>query len=345
MQKDELHFISRLPNYTIKHTLIRIVLVGLMGAIFLYIAASVAPGAATQINFDIYIRVILVFIILTECNIFFDNFSERFLPIPDRIKTRIFFHLFISVIIGLLAIKYFEQLTLIEDILQQKIAWIMLALGFLFVFILIMFSIGLRITEKWIYSLKEIELLKQAKLKSDYNSLQEQLNPHFLFNNLSVLKSMIIYDPKAAVKFTQNFTDVYRYVLQSSKKTTVKLKEEIEFIYSYLGVHQERLGTALEVKIEVSNEMMEKELPALALQLLVENALKHNVSSKKQPLLLSISAKDNLVKVSNSIHLKDIAFSTHKGLENLILRYEILSEQKVIITTKDGVFCISLPLL
>ncbi len=345
MQKDELHFISRLPNYTIKHTLIRIVLVGLMGAIFLFIAASVAPETATQVPFDIYIRVIFVFIILTECNIVFDNFAERFLPIPDRIKTRIFFHFVISVIIGLLAIKYFEQLTLIEDILQQKIACSMLVLGFLFVFILIMFSIGLRITEKWIYSLKEIELLKQAKLKSDYNSLQEQLNPHFLFNNLSVLKSMIIYDSEAAVKFTQNFTDVYRYVLQSSEKTTVKLKEEIEFIYSYLGVHQERLGTALEVKIEVSKEMLEKKLPALALQLLVENALKHNVSSKKQPLLLSISANDNLVKVSNSIHLKDTTFSTHKGLENLILRYKMLSEQKVIITTEDGVFSVSLPLL
>jgi len=345
MQESELHFLSRLPAYTIKSTLIRVLSVALTGVCFLVLATNVTVEMEMEIPLHVYVQVILIFIILSESNVLFDNLAERFFPIPDRIKSRISIHFLLSFGLGILSIAYFDRISVFEDLLKQRIVWLLIALGFLFVFILIMFSIGLRIMEKWIWSLKEIDRLKEAKLESDYNSLQDQLNPHFLFNNLSVLKSMIIYDPKSAAVFTQNFTDVYRYVLQNNRKNTVKLAEEMEFITAYIGIHRERMGEGLQVTTQVSTDLLEKNIPPLALQLLLENALKHNITSKKTPLRIQIFGQLDTIVVRNEIRLRVSSDSTKKGLVNLALRYELLTNRKMEITNNGEIFEVKLPLL
>ena len=345
MHESELNFLRRFPGFTLKSTLTRVLLVTLTGICFLVLATNVTVEMEMDVPMHIYVQVIVTFIILSESNVLFDNLAERFFPIPDRIKTRISIHFLLSFLLGFLSIAYFDRISVFENLLKQRIVWQLIVLGFLFIFILIMFSIGLRITEKWIWSLKEIDRLKEAKLESDYNSLQDQLNPHFLFNNLSVLKSMIIYDPKSAAVFTQNFTDVYRYVLQSSRKTTVKLAEEIEFIKAYIGIHSERMGEALQVSMEISQEVLEKNIPPLALQLLLENAIKHNVASKKIPLFISIVGEKNTIVVQNAIRLRESPDSTKKGLVNLALRYEMLTDRKIDLVNDGEVFRVSIPLL
>jgi hypothetical protein len=345
MKESELHFISRLPTYTLKNTLIRVAMVSLVGVLFLLLATNVTLEIEIDVPLYIYFQVIIVFVILSEVNVLFDNLAERFFPIPDKIKTRVLIHFLLSIIIGIFSILYFDGISVFENILKQRIVWLLIALGLIFIFFLIMVSIGLRITEKWIWSLKEIDRLKEAKLKSDFNSLQDQLNPHFLFNNLSVLKSMIIYDPKSAAVFTQNFTDVYRYVLQSSQKTTVKLSEELEFINAYIGIHKERLGDNLNVSVNISDVALEKELPPLSLQLLIENAIKHNVASKKNPLSIEIVASENELMVKNNVFLKETTYSTQKGLSNLCQRYEMLTGEKPRIGSGKEFFTVSLPLI
>ena len=345
MKESDLHFLSRLPSYTLKSTLIRVFSVILTGVCFLVLATNVTVEMEVELPFHMYVQVILIFIVLSESNVLFDNLAERFFPIPDRIKSRIFMHFLLSVVLGFLSIAYFDRISDFEDLLKQRIVWLLIALGFLFVFILIMFSIGLRIIEKWIWSLKEIDRLKEAKLESDYNLLQDQLNPHFLFNNLSVLKSMIIYDPKSAAVFTQNFTDVYRYVLQSSRKTTVKLAEEMEFIMAYIGIHRERMGEGLHVSTDVSDDVLEKNIPPLALQLLLENAIKHNVASKKTPLHIQIFSQLDTIVVRNKIQLRESSDSTKKGLPNLASRYELLTNRKMDISNDGEIFEVVLPLL
>jgi LytS/YehU family sensor histidine kinase len=183
------------------------------------------------------------------------------------------------------------------------------------------------------------------KLKSDYNSLQDQLNPHFLFNNLSVLKSMITYEPDAAIVFTQNFTDVYRYVLQSREHTTVKLTDEVEFIKAYIGVHQERLGKALVNSMTINESAKYKNIPPLALQLLVENAIKHNVAIESEPLMLDIYTTEDSIVVTNNLNFKDSRHSTNRGLKNLIQRYEMLTDKKISIQSDNGFFEVKIPLL
>lgn len=344
MKNKELQFISQLPNYTFKHTLIRVVFVSIVGLIFMFIATN-------NIKTDIptsagkYIRVMLIFIFLAETNVFIDYISERFFPIPDKIGIRVIVHIVVSITLAGIVISTLEMWVDHNDLLKEPIVRIMIVLGVVFIFMLIIFTIGIRITEKWINSQKELEQLKQAKLISDYNALQDQLNPHFLFNNLSVLKSMIIYDPDAAANFTQNLTDVYRYVLQSREKTTVKLREELSFIYSYIGIYKDRHGENLKVDIQVKDEYLDRKIPPLALQLLVENAIKHNIAGKSNPLLISIMTKKGAIQVRNNLQLKDSTYSTRNGLKNLIKRFEILTDRQVIISNDQEFYQVEIPLL
>jgi len=258
---------------------------------------------------------------------------------------RILLHFLVSLLITFFALLYFERQIKYIEVIQEPIPWLMLAFGLIFIFIMVVISISLRIVSKWVASQREVEALRQLQMKNDYNALQDQLNPHFLFNNLSVLKSMIQYDPAAAVAFTQNFTDTYRYVLQNRDRTTVSLGEELEFIRSYLELHQERLGEGLKVEYRVDPVLKGRRIPPLSLQLLVENAIKHNVVSSDQPLVLKISTSDESSRVENNVQAKGSSYSSEKGLNNLMARYEFLTERKVMVTNAGGMFKVDLPLL
>lgn len=258
--------------------------------------------------------------------------------------TRVALHLLLSILIGISAILYFENYLEDFNIFEDSVSRIMVVFGLIFVAFIIMTAVSLRITAKWVNSQKELEALKQEQLRYDYNALQDQLNPHFLFNNLSVLKSMIMYDQNAAIEFTQNFTDVYRYVLQSREKTTVKLSQELEFIHAYLGLHMERLGDGLKIKISAQKDQINKTIPPLSLQLLVENAIKHNIASADEPLLIEIISEQDKVVVSNNLNLKESSYSTQTGLENLNKRYELLTGIPIEISRSDSQFKVILPL-
>ncbi|MBN2484623.1 MAG: histidine kinase [Bacteroidales bacterium] len=342
----ELHFISKLSSYSLKSTALRIIMVGCTGFVFLFFATTITLDSSTMpVSAKEYIRVVILFILISEANVLLDNVSERFLPIPEKIGLRIVLHIFVSTMMAWLSILYFEKLVGYENLLNERMTRLMIALGVIFILILIIVSIGIRITEKWLRSDHELETLKQAKLQSDYNTLQEQLNPHFLFNNLSVLKSMIIYNPETAVDFVQNFTDVYRYVLQCREKTTVLLSEELAFIHSYIAVHKERLGDNLAVSFQIENAAMQLRLPALALQILVENALKHNVAGKPNVLSIEIEAKNDKLTVTNNFQPKESGYSSKNGLKNLVNRYAFLTEKKVEIDNNGRTFIVTIPLI
>lgn len=292
-----------------------------------------------------YLRIIIYFNLLSESQLVVDYILEIFLPIPKKIRLRIF----IQTLSGLaLIILVFNLITTIDDTYEKvtKTAYFLgVALGLVFITLVSTALLIMRLTQKWIQSQKEIDVMKQEKLKMDYNSLQDKLNPHFLFNNLSVLKSLIIYDQNTAVKFTENFTDVYRYVLQSKDKVLVSLADEMEFIDSYISLHKERLGEGLQVKIAIDKNSLSKEIAPLTLQLLVENAIKHNVTSKDEPLRLEIIGKPDFIGVINNLQLKESSYSTHTGLNNLKQRYKMLSEFEIEVVESDNEFMVKVPLV
>lgn len=345
MISKELKFISELSCYKPRSILFRISVVSAVALAFMLVSTFLFIETWGQIPIGQYVRVVIVFNILTEVNVLLDNISERFFPIPSKIKIRVLLHFILSLTIGFLAILYFQRTIRTLELLQQPFTWLMFAFGLIFVFILIVISISLRIVTQWLASQREVEELRRLQMKNDYNALQDQLNPHFLFNNLSVLKSMIQYDPDAAVNFTQNFTDTYRYVLQNRDRTTVLLSEEIDFIHAYLDLHRERLGDALHVEMNLDPGLLGRRLPPLSLQLLVENAIKHNVVSKNQVLTIRIYTHNDWIVVENNLQPKDSSYSTSKGLKNLKARYELLTEHKVQITQTELIFKVELPIL
>lgn len=345
MRHSELHFLSQLSAYTVKSVLIRLSLVSGVGLLFFFLSIKIAGDSTIRVTALEYLQVVIIFNIISEINVLIDHLAERFLPIPEKISLRVVLHILVSLLVAVAAVFYFSLIVKEALFFSHPIVQLMMLFGLIFIFILILISIALRIIDKWIYSVRQLEELKNLKLKSDYNSLQAQLNPHFLFNNLSVLKSMITFDPDAAILFTQNFTDVYRYVLQSKDKTTVKLSDELEFIEAYTALHKERMGEAFEVINEVSDAASKKDIPPLALQLLVENAVKHNIAVKEAPLTIRIKSNDDTLTVCNNLNFKESAFSEKTGLNNLIQRYALLTDREVEVRTGNENFEVKIPLL
>lgn len=187
--------------------------------------------------------------------------------------------------------------------------------------------------------------LQQQNNIARYAALQNQLNPHFLFNSLNTLIAEIEYDPKNAVNFTRNLSDVYRYVLQCQSKMLVPLDEELTFMNSYIFLHQVRLGNCFEIISNIPDEIPECKIPPLTLQLLVENVIKHNSISPSKPMTISLVAQDNQLVVTNKINPKRNTAKSGTGLRNLCDRYMLITNKEVEILNHNGLFTVKIPLI
>lgn len=220
-----------------------------------------------------------------------------------------------------------------------------------FIWFVEMIIIGLLLFSKSIsYSvsiLKEKQKLEAETMAAKYNALQQQLNPHFLFNSLNVLIAEIQYDPTTAVRFTQHLSDIYRYVLKCQSLKQVTVREELEFIHSYLYLHEVRLGSCLTFKESLTEEDKDSFVPPLTLQLLTENVIKHNNISEKTPMVMELYAdrQNGMIVFSNMLHPKRLLSTTGHGLNNLSERYKILSGKNIKVEKTDERFMVSLPIL
>jgi two-component system LytT family sensor kinase len=179
-----------------------------------------------------------------------------------------------------------------------------------------------------------------------FESLKNQIDPHFLFNSLNVLTSLIVENPKQAERFTTKLSKVYRYVLEQRNKELIPLSEELNFARAYMELLQMRFEDAIQFDIpsEISNENLK--IVPLSLQLLLENAVKHNVVSSNKPLKLRIFEENGSLIIENNVSPKEaIGKSTKIGLRNITDRYNLLTKRNVEITNDNAVFRVSLPLL
>jgi two-component system, LytTR family, sensor kinase len=176
---------------------------------------------------------------------------------------------------------------------------------------------------KWKNSLVESEQLRRKNMEIQYAALTSQINPHFLFNCLNALSSLIQTDPNKAIVFTREFSKIYRYVLDSKDKLVVSLKEELNFLNSYLYLQKIRFDNGLVQTIDIQEECLQFFLPPLSLQLLVENAIKHNVISEENPLFLTIRGSGTQLTVINNYNpiKKSRSEEGGLGLKNLADRY------------------------
>ena len=203
---------------------------------------------------------------------------------------------------------------------------------------------------QWADNVRRTEQLQSASTRSQLEALQSQLDPHFLFNSLNTLSALIEPDNEPAQDFVEQLSDVYRYVLLARDQPTVPLSEELAFVETYLALHKARFRDNLRVRWQVPAAAHAARVAPLSVQLLVENALKHNVASREHPLELELSADPaaGYFTVRNTLRPRTagLAPGTGTGLRNVRHRYELLqAPQPVTVTQEAGWFQVQLPLL
>ncbi|MCC5916529.1 MAG: histidine kinase [Cryomorphaceae bacterium] len=192
----------------------------------------------------------------------------------------------------------------------------------------------------------EAEKLERARTMAQMESLKNQISPHFLFNSLNALSTLIDKDEDTAVQFVDELAATFRYVTNRKDIELTTLKDELNFIKGYLFLLKIRFRNTLISQISIENEANDLLIPPLTLQLLVENAIKHNIVSKEDPLTIEIfTEKDTLVVRNNLQKRRQSEPSTGVGLENIINRYQYLSDRKVEIIPTDTYFIAKVPLL
>jgi len=195
-------------------------------------------------------------------------------------------------------------------------------------------------------SVEEKEMLKRENLQAQLNALRTQVNPHFLFNNLNTLSSLIPEDPKHAIDFVQQLSKVYRHILEVKDEPSISLKDELEVLHAYTFLLQTRFEKNLEVNIDIPAEKMQQQVVPLSLQILMENAIKHNIVSSGKPLRIDVFTENGSLVISNNLQVKkQVNESTGIGLDNIRNRYRLLTDKAVKVTANETNFTVSIPLI
>lgn len=280
----------------------------------------------------------------------YDRYLRRKFPSLEQTKQRALYKLAVNLLImtpSVLLILFLFQSFSIFDYRIQK--------GDLFYGFLVGLSVNIIFETLWevvyiIDKYKELalekELMERMQLMQEFQNLKQKVNPHFLFNCFNTLLALINEDRQRAEKFLDELSKVYRYLLRSNETGMSTLAQELSFIKSYSQLLHTRYGDGFRLQVEIDPNKHNYEVPALSLQLLVENAVKHNVISKLEPVTVVIKTEHNRLVVENNLQKKvNKQESTGIGLANIREKYRLLQHEDVIIQEGGGKFSVSLPLL
>ncbi|TDB62275.1 sensor histidine kinase [Arundinibacter roseus] len=200
--------------------------------------------------------------------------------------------------------------------------------------------------QAWKHNIQKTESLARENVQSQLDALKNQLDPHFLFNSLNTLAALIEEENLPAQKYLEQLSDVYRYVLLSRERNTVTLEEEMAFLDAYIYLNKMRFRENLNVETTLTSADYRQHVAPLSVQMLVENAIKHNIVSKDNPLKIRIFKQNNYLHIVNNLQeKKTFEKSTKIGLQNIINRYKLLTDQQVEILTNEWHFTVRLPLI
>ena len=196
---------------------------------------------------------------------------------------------------------------------------------------------------KWM----EAEELKRISAQAELQLVKSQINPHFLFNNLNVLSALVTKNTDEANRFIEEFSKVFRYILSNHDRELVEIKTELEYIKPYIFLLQKRFNDGLNININIPENMAPVYIIPASLQMLIENAIKHNIVSKHKPLHIDVELRgQDTISVSNNLQLRESVYdSTKIGLENIKKRYWLVSGRQVEIMQDENAFTVSLPLI
>lgn len=275
--------------------------------------------------------------------------SRKRIPGIENTRKRIFWQI-LAILIYTLIIS-FTILTLVSRFLPNhfeidKTFYISIVMTLMVVFLFVTIYESIYMYSSWKKEFAEKELAKREQIKAELQGLRDQLNPHFLFNSLNTLMNLVSEDQQMAESYLQKLSQVFRYVLDSRNEQLCDLSTELTFLENYIYIQKERFKNNLHTEINIPSQYKQMKIVPLAMQLLLENAIKHNIISSASPLHISIYIEDDRLYVKNNLQpKKQIQDSTKLGIENIKKRYAFFTDEKLIIDDSDGCFTVGLPLL
>jgi sensor histidine kinase YesM len=301
-----------------------------------------------------YVAIVWIFSVLTVLwigNSLIIKLLDKIFPWEVYTALRFFVQILTSIIFSLLCLNltyYFFKVWFTDYPPTLDQILVMNVYGLLFLVPVSSIHLGLYFMSKWKQAFIQTESLKQENIRSQLESLKSHLDPHFLFNNLNILSSLIEKENKDAVMFLDNFSEVYRYILQMRKTELVKVETEMEVVKAYQYMLDKRFREGLQLEIKVDEKILKRKfIPPLSLQMLVENIVKHNVISPQTPLQAQITNEgDEYLVVCNDVKQKNHSIASNKtGLENISRRYNYLTDKKMEVIEKPDSFTVKIPLL
>jgi len=295
----------------------------------------------------IFVNVILVWEANRFMSLHIENFGKR---ISSKIHTLILLFVVSLLLVCLISLfTTFLSLEILRQPLSNFMINLKLSIGFTFRINLFLHSVNAIVffINRYNESKLEAEKLQKKTVEAQFEALRNQINPHFLFNSFNVLSELVYQDPDTSAKFIQQLSKVYRYLLYYQAKKVVSLMEEFEFLKAYIFLLNIRFKKNLCIKNSITDHLDNWYLPPATLQLLIENAIKHNIVSQKHPLKINIyqDEHDNIVVENNLQEKKQKEPSTSVGLQNIAQRYKFISDREIEITKTAEQFIVRTPLI
>lgn len=285
---------------------------------------------------------------IVESNYWAYYYLERVFPWEKNCNKRLLSQLFFSLIFSLIAAYMIRWFVVLFHFGQDEMAIeSFLILTVSTSFILSVIFLGMFVFHRMSGSLVEAEQLKRENLIAQNQALRQQIDPHFLFNSITTLTTLIEENKTLAIDFVRRLANVYRHVLNSKEHDLVDLRTEVELVRDYAFAFEMRFGDHFHITVNIPEEAMTFRIPPLTLQILVENAVKHNVVSREHPLNIQIGMEGSTkVVVRNNLRRKQAPSSpTHVGLNNILARYKYVSEGIVEVIENEKEFIVKLPLV
>jgi len=280
---------------------------------------------------------------------YINNTLNRSFPFERNIPVRIALQLAIGTVF-LLGVRFFiyefgepmvSKLNL--DKLFLAATWVLYVL--LGITINLFFFVEFFI-EHWKESIRRAERLEREKTQVQFDNLKNQLNPHFLFNALTSLNSLIVENQELASQFLQHMSKVYRYVLQNKEKNFVSLQTEVDFIRNYVFLAETRFGGALKINFNIDEAAMDRAIVPVTLQILIENAIKHNIIDHQRKLVIEVVSDGDYLVISNPLQKrKTVETSNKQGLDNLRSLYHFLTDRPLMVEETADRFSVKVPLI
>jgi two-component system, LytTR family, sensor kinase len=344
--------ILKLPQYSGKDYLVLLYVIMPFTLIMNY--AIFGANYFSSPRYFLYITLVTAFAFSIDfviCGVIAVTLKQRF-PTEEQLSKRLGFMIVTFLLITGLFLaalfRGFEKLGYYNySFNRNAFVWAYFGMGIGNVFLTFLME-GISRYENWKQNMKETDELKKSYRQSQLLGLKSQVNPHFLFNSLNSLSSLIHEDEEKAERFLDEMSKVYRYMLRNDDDQLVTLDTELKFIESYLYLLKTRYGQGLDISIDIRDEYRTMMLPPLSLQVIIENALNQNTINKNSPLLLAIYIADNgNLVVKNNVQPKIIAepMVREPGLANLVNKYLLLNQPNVIINDSSAERTVELPLI